>query len=236
MNTNKIYQRHRYHSSIISHCVWLYYRFTLSYRDIELIMMKKGISVTYESIRYWCIKFGKLYAKRIKKVKRYGDYVYMDEVFCKINGKRVYLWRAVDQDGQTIDVLVQEKRDSKAATKFIKKVRKSMQKPVSKVVTDKLKSYIKPIKILLSTTPHLTQQYANNRAENSHQATRLREKKMRKFKSLKQAQLFLSCFGNIYDHFNCARHLCSAKTFRILAECRFKEWGAITQVVPEFQN
>ncbi|WP_392558808.1 hypothetical protein [Orbus mooreae] len=73
MNTNKIYQRHRYHSLIISHCVWLYYRFTLSYRDIELIMMKKGIAVTYESIRYWCIKFGKLYAKRIKKVKRYGE-------------------------------------------------------------------------------------------------------------------------------------------------------------------
>ncbi|WVD60928.1 hypothetical protein RHO11_10595 [Orbus mooreae] len=81
-----------------------------------------------------------------------------------------------------------------------------------------------------------TQQYANNRAENSHQATRLREKKMRKFKSLKQAQLFLSCFGNIYDHFNCARHLCSAKTFRILAERRFKEWGAITQIAPKIQK
>ncbi|WVD62889.1 IS6 family transposase [Orbus mooreae] len=192
--------------------------------------------VTYESIRYWCIKFGKLYAKRIKKVKRYDDYVYMDEVFCKINGKGVYLWRAVDQDGQTIDVLVQEKRDSKAANRFIQKVRKSIQQSVLKVVTDKLKSYIKPIKTLLLSTPHITQQYVNNRAENSHQPTRLRERKMRKFKSLKQAQLFLSCFGNIYDHFNCARHLCSAKTFRILAERRFKEWGAITQVASEFQN
>ncbi|WP_392558811.1 IS6 family transposase [Orbus mooreae] len=236
MNANKIYQRHRYHSSIISHCVWLYYRFTLSYRDIELIMMKKGISVTYESIRYWCIKFGKLYAKRIKKVKRYGDYVYMDEVFCKINGKRVYLWRAVDQDGQTIDVLVQEKRDSKAAKRFIKKIRKSIKQPALKVVADKLKSYIKPIKTLLLSTPHITQQYVNNRAENSHQPTRLRERKIRKFKSLKQAQLFLSCFGNIYDHFNCARHMCSAKTFRILAERRFKEWGAITQVAPKIQK
>lgn len=83
-------------------------------------MMKKGIAVTYESIRYWCIKFGKLYSKQIKKTKQYGDYVYMDEVFCKINGKRVYLWRAVYQDGQTIDLLVQEKRDSKAAARFIK--------------------------------------------------------------------------------------------------------------------
>ncbi|MWN05263.1 DDE-type integrase/transposase/recombinase [Gilliamella sp. Pas-s95] len=111
MKTNKIYQRHRYPAAIISHCVWLYYRFALSYRNIELIMMQKGISVTYESIHYWCVKFGTLYAKSLKKTKRYGDDVYIDEVFCKINGKRVYLWRAVDQDSQTIDVLVQEKRD-----------------------------------------------------------------------------------------------------------------------------
>lgn len=174
MNTIKIYQRHRYPASIISHCVWLYYRFTLSYRDIELIMMEKGISVTYESIRYWCLKFGKIYAKRIKKTKQYGDDVYMDEVFCKIHGKRVYLWRAVDQDGQTIDMLVQEKRDSKAANRFIQKVRKSIKQPVSKVVTDKLKSYIKPIKTLLSTSPNITHQYANNHAENPYHSTRLK--------------------------------------------------------------
>jgi len=160
----------------------------------------------------------------------------VDEVFCKINGKRVYLWRAVDQDGQAIDVLVQEKRDSFAAKRFIKKVRKSIQQPISKVVTDKLKSYIKPIKTLISSTPHITQQYTNNRAENSHQPMRLREKKMRKFKSLKQAQVFLSCFANIYDHFNCARHLCSAKTFHILAERKFQVWGIITQVTSKIQN
>ena len=155
MKTSKIYQRYRYHSSIISHCVWLYYRFTLSYSDIKLIMMKKGISVTYESIRYWSLKFGKIYAKRIKKTKQYGDYVYMDEVFCKIQGKRVYLWRAVDQDGQTIDVLVQEKRNSNAAKRFLKKIRKSTKQTLTTVVTDKLKSYIKPIKTLLSNVPHV---------------------------------------------------------------------------------
>lgn len=160
----------------------------------------------------------------------------MDEVFCKIKGKCVYLWRAVDQDGQTIDVLAQEKRDSKAAARFIKKIRKSVKKSLTKVATDKLKSYIKPIRTLLPKTPHDTQQYANNRAENSHQSTRLREKKMRKFKSVKQAQLFLSCFGNIYDHFNCARHLCSAKTFHILAERRFKECDIVTQVTSEFEK
>lgn len=115
MKILKIYRRHRYPASIIGYCVWLYYRFTLNYRDIELIMMKKGISVTYESIRYWCIKFGKIYAKRIKQTKQHCNSVYMDEIFCKINSKRVYLWRAVDQNGQTIDVLVQEKRDNKAA-------------------------------------------------------------------------------------------------------------------------
>lgn len=198
-------------------------------------MMKKGISVDYESIRYWRIKFGKIYSKQIKKIKQHGNYVYMDEVFCKINGRRFYLWRAVDHDGQTIDVLVQEKRDSKAAAIFIKKIRKSTKQTLTTVVTDKLKSYIKPIKTILSNVPHLTQQYANNRAENSLGPTRLREKKMRKFKSLKQAQLILSCFGNIYDHFSCARHLCSAKTFHILAERRFKKWEIIIQVTSEFQ-
>lgn len=140
MKTLKIYRCHRYSASIIGHCVWLYYRFTLSYRDIELIMMKKGISETYESIRYWCIKFGKIYAKRIKQTKQHCNSVYMDEIFCKINSKRVYLWRAVDLDGQRIDVLVQEKRDNKAAARFIKKIRKSVKQTISKAVTDKLKS------------------------------------------------------------------------------------------------
>lgn len=97
------------------------------------------------------------------------------------------MWRAVDQDGQTIDVLIQEKRDSFAAKRFIKKIRKSVTQSISKAVTDKLKSYITPIRTLFPNTPHYTQQYTNNLAENSHQPTRLREKKMRKFKSLKQA-------------------------------------------------
>lgn len=101
-------------------------------------MMKKGISVTYESIRYWCIKFGKVYAKRIKKTKQYGDYVYMDEVFCKIKYERIYLWRTVDQDEQTIDVFVQEKGDSKATARFIKKIRKRTQQTLTKLITDKL--------------------------------------------------------------------------------------------------
>lgn len=115
MKISKIYQRHCYPAAIISHCVQLYYRFTLSYGDIELIMMQKGVSLTYESIRYWCIKFGKTQAKRIRKIKQYGDYIYIEKVFCKIKGKRVYLWIAVDQDSQAINVLVQENKDSKAA-------------------------------------------------------------------------------------------------------------------------
>ncbi|MWN31367.1 MULTISPECIES: IS6 family transposase [unclassified Gilliamella] len=150
MKTSKIYQRHCYPATIISHCVWLYYCFTLSYRNIELIMMQKGIYVTYESICYWCIKFGKTYAKRIRKIKQYGDYVYMDEAFYKINGKRVYLWYAVDQDGQAIDVLVQEKRNRNAAKRFLKKIRENTKQTLTTVVTNKLKSYIKPIKTLLS--------------------------------------------------------------------------------------
>lgn len=129
-----------------------------------------------------------------------------------------------------------KKKETVKPQQDLLKIRKSVKQPISKVVTDKLKSYIKPIKTLLLRTPHITEQYANNRAENSHQQTRLREKKMRKSKSLKQAQLFLSCFYNICIHFNCGRHLCSAINFRILVERRFKEWDTITQVTSKIQN
>ena len=145
MKPKNIYRCHRFPPVIISHCVWLYYRFSLSFRDIESLMAEKGVVITYESIRLWCLKFGQIFSKKLKaKHTGYGDQWFLDEVFCKINGQMVYLWRAVDQDGQTIDILVQNKRDSKAAKRFLKKLRKQGGQP-RLLVTDKLKSYVKPI-------------------------------------------------------------------------------------------
>ncbi|WP_434777997.1 IS6 family transposase [Neisseria sp. Ec49-e6-T10] len=230
MKPQNIYRCHRFPPAMISHCVWLYYRFSLSFRDIELMMAEKGIVITYESIRYWCLKFSREFSRKLRvRHTGYGDQWFLDEVFCKINGQIVYLWRAVDQDGQTIDILVQKKRDSKAAKRFLQKLRKQGGQP-RLIVTDKLKSYIKPCAQLFPSSIHTRSKGENNRAENSHQATRLRERKMRKFKSIKQAQQFLANFGTVYDFFKLDRHLVSAKTFRTLVLRRLKIWCEISQV------
>jgi len=171
-----IYKRHRFPPSIIQYTVWLYYRFNLSHRDIEDLLAERGITVTYETVRLWCNKFGKLYAKRLKrKHTDYGDTFYIDEVFVKIQGKQHYLWRAVDQDGDVVDVLLQEKRDGKAAKRFFKRLLKANggSEP-RKIVTDKLGSYRVAQREELPEVDHDTTQYANNRAEASHQPTRVR--------------------------------------------------------------
>ncbi|GHA80441.1 IS6 family transposase [Formosimonas limnophila] len=191
-------------------------------------MAERGLDLTYETVRYWCLKFGSQYAKRIKKHQQCGDRWHLDEVYCRIGGEMMYLWRAVDQDGQTLDILVQRKRNAQAALKFLKKLRKQGAYPRS-IVTDKLKSYIKPSKCVFSGARHIRDKGANNRAENSHQATRLREAKMRCFKSLGQAQRFLSNFGSIYDFFRFDAHKTSAKTHRILRARSFEFWRNLTQ-------
>jgi len=124
MKKDPLYHRHRFPPEVISHCVWLYYRFSLSYRDIELMMAERGITLTYETIRYWCLKFGLTYARKIKASKQWGDTWHLDEVYCRIGGEMMYLWRAVDQDGQTIDLLVQHKRNQLAAARFLRMLRK----------------------------------------------------------------------------------------------------------------
>ena len=139
MNT---YKRHRFPPEIISYAVWLYHRFNLSHRDIEDLLAERGIAVSHESIRLWCIKFGPKYARRLKRKHRgYGDTFYIDEVFVKINGKQHYLWRAVDQDGEVVDVYLQAKRNGAAAKRFLQRLIKSNQGEPRKIVTDKLRSY-----------------------------------------------------------------------------------------------
>ena len=223
MNT---YKRHRFPPDIISYAVWLYYRFNLSHRDIEDLLAERGITVSYETIRLWCIKFGARYARCLKRKHRgYGDTFYIDEVFVKINGKQHYLWRAVDQDGEVVDVFLQARRDGNAAKRFLRRLLRSHGGEPRKIVTDKLRSYAVAHRELIPEAIHDTSQYANNRAEQSHERTRVRERGMRRFKSVGQAQRFLGTHAAVYNLFNLGRHLIGAEHYRNLRISAFSEWS-----------
>ena len=222
MNT---YKRHRYPPDIISYAVWLYFRFNLSHRDIEDLLAQRGIIVSYESIRLWCIKFGQVYARRLKRRHQgYGDTFYIDEVFVKINGKQHYLWRAVDQEGDVIDVFLQSCRDGAAAKRFFKRLLRGQGGAPRQIVTDKLRSYVVAHRELIPETIHNTARYANNRAELSHQPTRVRERGMRRFKSAAQAQRFLTVHAAVYTLFNLGRHLIGAAHYKKLRIDAFGQW------------
>ena len=223
MNT---YKRHRFPPDIISYAVWLYHRFNLSHRDIEDLLAERCIIVTRESIRLWCIKFGAIYTRRLKRKHRgYGDTFYIDEVFVRINGKQHYLWRAVDQDGEVVDVYLQAKRDGAAAKRFFKRLLRNHGSEPRKIVTDKLRSYGVAHRELMPEVIHSTQQYENNRAEQSHEATRVRERGMRRFKSVKQAQRFVTVHAAVSNLFNLGRHLVRAQHYRELRVSAFSEWS-----------
>ncbi|MEE8301804.1 MAG: IS6 family transposase [Candidatus Tectomicrobia bacterium] len=223
MNT---YKRHRFPPDIISYAVWLYYRFNLSHRDIEDLLAERGITVSREAIRLWCIKFGALYARRLKrKHPGYGDTFFIDEVFVKINGKHHYLWRAVDQDGDVVDVYLQAKRDGAAAKRFFRRLIRSYGGEPRKIVTDKVRSYGVAHRELIPEAIYDTSQYANNRAEQSHEATRMRERGMRRFKSMGQAQRFVTAHAAVSNLFNLGRHLVRAQHYRNLRASAFADWS-----------
>jgi putative transposase len=226
--STSLYHRHRFPGEIISHCVWLYFRFTLSFRDVEEMLAMRGVVLTYETVREWCLKFGQTYANSLRRrAPRAGDRWHLDEVFLKINGRLHYLWRAVDQDGDVLDILVQSHRDKKAAKKFFRKLLKGLRYVPRVIVTDKLRSYHAAIAEVLPGVEHLQQKYQNNRAENSHQPTRLRERVMRRFKSAGHAQRFLSAFGTITSHFRAGRHLYRASGYREVMNLRFAAWKEV---------
>jgi putative transposase len=201
----------------------------LSSRDIEDLLAERGITVSYESIRLWCIKFGSKYARRLRRQHQgYGDTFFIDEVFVKIQGKQHYLWRAVDQDGEVVDVFLQARRDGKAATRFFKRLLKAHGGAPRKMVTDKLGSYGVAHRELHLDSIHDTSRYANNRAELSHQPTRVRERGMRRFKSTYQAQRFLSAHAAVYNLFNLGRHLTSARHYRLFRQRAFMSWEYAT--------
>jgi putative transposase len=220
-----LYKRHRFPPEIIQYAVWLYFRFNLSHRDIEDLLAERGIAISYESIRLWCNKFGPQYAKRLNHQHQgYGDTFFIDEVFVKIDGKQHYLWRAVDQDGEVVDVYLQSRRDGRSAKRFFRRLLKKHGSEPRKIVTDKLRSYGAAHREIIPDTIHDTTQYANNRAELSHQPTRVREQGMRRFKSLQQAQRFLSVHAAVQNLFNLGRHLVSAGYYRIRRQNAFASW------------
>ena len=224
----KTYKRHRFPQDIISYAVWLYYRFNLSHRDIEDLLAERGITLPREAIRLWCIKFGAIYTRRLKRKHRgFGDTFYIDEVFVKINGKQHYLWRAVDLDGEVVDVYLQAKRNGLAAKRFFKRLMQSHGGEPRRTATDKLRCYGVAHRELIPDTIHSTQQYENNRAEQSHEATRVRERGMRKFKSVKQAQRFLGTHAAVSNLFNLGRHLVGAQRCRNLSMSAFNEWSRV---------
>lgn len=226
-----LYRRHHFPPEIISHCVWLYFRFSISYRDVEELMAVRGITLTYETVRDWCRKFGQTYANGLRRRSpRPGDKWHLDEVFLRINGRVHYLWRAVDQEGEVLDILVQSRRDKKAAKRFFRKLLKGLQYVPRVIVTDRLKSYGAAKAEIMPGVEHHRHKGLNNRAENSHQPTRLIERVMRRFKSAGHAQRFLSAFGIISSHFRPGRHLYSAGGYREVMKLRFAAWAEVSCV------
>ena len=222
MNT---YKRHRFPHDIISYAVWLYFRFNLSYLDDEDLLAERGIEVSYETVRAWCHKFGRTYASRLRRRHGgFGDTFFLDEVFVKIRGKQHYLWRAVDQDGDVVDVLLQKRRNSVTAKKFFRRILRSSEASPRKMVTDKLGSYGAARRDMGGSWIHDTSQYSNNRAEQFHQPTGQRERGMRRFKSMGQAQRFVTAHAAVSNLFNLGRHLVRAQHYRDLRNSAFSEW------------
>ena len=223
------YRRHRFPTAIIQHAVWLYFRFPLSYRDVEDLLAERGIEVSYETVRRWALRFGQGYARRLRRLRPRADCRWhLDEVFVSINGKRVYLWRAVDSEGEVLDILVQSRRNKRAALKLMRKLLKKQGYAPNKVVTDKLPSYGAALRDLSMTEKHVTGGRSNNRAENSHLPVRQRERTMQGFKSPGSAQRFLSTHAAIYNTFNVQRHLITRKTMRKFRGGAMNTWQTVT--------
>jgi putative transposase len=223
------YRRHRFPPAIIGHAIWLYFRFALSYRDVEELLAERGVIVTHETIRQWCQKFGQQYANALRRRRpRPGDKWHLDEVFVIINGRTHYLWRAVDQDGNVLDILVQSRRNKAAAKKFFRRLLKGLAYVPRVIITDKLASYGAAKRVVLPSVEHRQHKRLNNRAENSHQPTRERERRMRRFKSPGHAQRFLAAYGPIASHFRPRRHRLTAAAYRETRAERFATWQAVT--------
>jgi putative transposase len=214
------YRRHRFPPVVIQHAVWLYLRFTLSYRDVEDLLAERGLDISYETVRSWVLKFGPVIARRLRRRRpRPSNRWHLDEMVVRIAGERMYLWRAVDHEGEVLDMLVQRRRDCRAAMRLMRKLLKKQGFAPKLLVTDKLRSYAAAFRRL-----HEQGRRRKNRAENSHQAVRRRERKIQRFKSARSAQRFLSMHAVVHNTFNLQRHLVSRSTLRIFRAEAANQW------------
>ena len=221
------YRRHRFPPPIIQHAIWLYLRFTLSYRDVEELLAERGLDLSYETVRRWVLKFGSGIARRLRRSRpRSSDRWHLDEMVVRIAGKHTYLWRAVDHEGEVLDVLVQRRRDKRAAVRLIRKLLRKQGFAPKLMTTDKLGSYGAALRHLHLACLHEQGLRKNNRAENSHQPGRRREHKVQRFKSARSAQLFLSIHAAVHNAFSLQRHLVSRSTLRIFRTEAATQWQA----------
>src|ERR671921_1392268 len=225
------YARHRFPAEVISYAIWLYFRFPLSLRMVEEMLAARGIEVSHETVRQWARKFGQGFANQIRRrLPSPGDKWHLDEVCLMIGGQKHWLWRAVDQDGIVLDVLVQSQRDKRAAKRLLRKLLKKQMRPPRVMVTDKLASYGAAKKELMPDVEHRRHKGLDNRAENSHQPTRRRERQMKRFRSAGQAQRFLSAHDQINNLFPLCREHVTATEYRAARTRAFELWAEITGV------
>ena len=229
------YSGYRFPPEIIQQAIWLYVRFTLSLRDVEDLLAERGITVSYETIRRWVNYFGPLIAADVRKRRPKPHTIWhLDEVHLKIGGRLVYLWRAVDSEGEVLDVLVQTTRNKAAALRLMRKLLRKYGFVPDRVITDDLRSYGAAARDLGISNRHERGRWRNNRVENSHQPTRRRERKMQGFKNPGSAQRFLSTHAAVYNTFNVQRHLTSAHTHRAFRASAMSTWRAAVAVARNY--
>jgi len=229
---NPLYRRHRFPAEVIAHAVWLYFRFPLSLRMVEDMLAARGVIVSHQTVRLWAEKFGRHFANNICKrsAGRLGDKWHLDEVVITIAGKKHWLWRAVDQDGFVLDVLVQSRRNAKAAKRLMRKLLKGQGRSPRVMITDKLRSYGAAKREIMPGVEHRSYKGLNNRAENSHQPIRRRERIMKRFKSARHLQRFVSIHDPIANLFQIPRHDISSLHYRELRVAATQMWSEIAHL------
>jgi len=224
------YKNFRFPVAVISHAIFLYNRFVLSYRDVADLLYERGIVVSHQSIKDWNLRFGDLFAEEIKKRRRKPSRRWhLDEMHCKIRGKKHYLWRAVDSDGVVLDVFVSKRRNKNAAITFFKRLLGSYKNP-SRITTDRLRTYRSVVRDTFPSATHIRAKWKNNRVENSHIIVRERERKMKRFKSTEQAQRFLDRFEFIRTYLKPKQHLMAASSYRRSVTQRLRVWKEIALI------
>jgi len=223
------YKHFRFPVVVISQAIYLYNRFSLSYRDVSDLLLQRGIVVSHQSIKKWNIRFGALFADEIKKRRRKPTRRWhIDEMHCKIAGKKHYVWRAVDTDGVVLDIFVSDRRNKKSAEEFFSKLFEQYENP-SRITTDRLRLYRSVVPETFRTAKHIKAKWKNNRVENSHIIVRERERKMKKFKSIEQAQTFLDRFEFIRAYLKPRQHLMTSTSYRNSVQYRLRVWRDIAR-------